>query len=52
MQIQYEVNNFSIVSFLSKVEFLSLSMVWIWPIYSLQMERKMTELERFQYMEG
>jgi hypothetical protein len=40
MQTQYEVNNFSRVTFLSKVEFFSSSMVWIWPIYSLQMELK------------
>jgi hypothetical protein len=40
MQPQYEVNNFSIVTLLSKVEFFSLSTVWIWPIYSLQMELK------------
>jgi hypothetical protein len=40
MKTQYEVNNFSRVTLLSKVEFFSLSMVWIWPIYSLQMELK------------
>jgi hypothetical protein len=35
MHTQYEVNNFSKVNFLSKFEFFSSSMVWIWPIYSL-----------------
>jgi hypothetical protein len=40
MQNQYEVNNFSRVTLLSKVEFFSLSTVWIWPIYSIQMELK------------
>jgi hypothetical protein len=40
MQTQYEVNNFPRVTFLSKFEFSSFSMVWIWPIYSLEMELK------------
>jgi hypothetical protein len=34
MQTQYEVNNFSRVNFLSKLEFFSFSIAWIWPIYS------------------
>jgi hypothetical protein len=40
MQTQYEVNNLSRVTFLSKIEFFSFSTTWIWPIYSLQMELK------------
>jgi hypothetical protein len=40
MQTQYEVNNFSRVTFLSKVESFFSSTVWIWPIYILQMELK------------
>ena len=36
MQTQYEVNNFSIVTFLSNLNYFSFSIAWNWPIYSLQ----------------
>jgi hypothetical protein len=40
MHTQYEVNNFSRVTFLSKVEFSPLPWFGCGPIYSLQMELK------------
>jgi hypothetical protein len=40
MQTQYEVNNFSRVTLLSKLNSSLLFMAWIWPVYSLQMELK------------
>jgi hypothetical protein len=40
MQSQYEVNNFSRVTFLSKVEFFSSPQLGYGPFYSLQMELK------------
>ena len=36
MQTQYEVNNFSRVTFLSKLNSFSFSIAQNWPIYSLQ----------------
>jgi hypothetical protein len=36
MQTQYEVNNFSRVTFLSKLNSFSFSIARNWPIYSLQ----------------
>jgi hypothetical protein len=36
MQTQYEVNNFSRVTLLSKLNYFSLSIARNWPIYSLQ----------------
>jgi hypothetical protein len=36
MQTQYEVNNFSIVTFLSKLNFFSLSIARNWSLSSLQ----------------
>jgi hypothetical protein len=36
MQTQYEVNNFSSVTFLSKLNSISFSIAWNWPLYSLK----------------
>jgi hypothetical protein len=36
MQTQYEVNNFSTVTLLSKLNYFSFSIARNWPIYSLQ----------------
>jgi hypothetical protein len=40
MQTQYEVNNLSRVTLLSKLNSSPPSTAWIWPIYNLQMELK------------
>jgi hypothetical protein len=36
MQTQYEVNNFSRVTFLSKLNYFSFSIARDWPLYNLQ----------------